>query len=300
VWKPLDIEITFSIGRLKWRLLNSKNNSKSIWKLWHVGQVNKLMKELPTKIDAVYANRQLMSIDALGVMKQYQKKNVMKITESATPVRRIKMEKSQTISELAKALIAFQSEIGPISFDADNPFYKSKYATLAQLVKEAAPIVSKHGLAVSQLCEGDGGVTTILIHSSGEYLSSTLTLRAVKDDPQGHGSAITYTRRYAYASILGLVSEEDDDGNSASHVSSGHKSGANGEKKSDSPLIPPTLTLRGMIDKLAIEKLGSLDKFQIWRTENNLPENLDGLKDFDLAKVLSAIREYKSTPMKRV
>lgn len=128
------------------------------------------------------------------------------------------MEKSSSLVELTKALVAFQAEIGPIAYDADNPFFKSKYATLAQLVKKASPIVAKHGLAVIQPLGGTGAVTTILLHTSGEFIQDTMELKPVKDDPQGHGSSITYARRYGYASILGLVSEEDDDANTATDI----------------------------------------------------------------------------------
>lgn len=125
------------------------------------------------------------------------------------------MEKSNTISQLAKALIQFQSKMGIVVFDSNNPFFKSKYASLSAIVSKAKPFLTECELAVSQLTEDEGGVTTILMHSSGEYLSSKLVLKAVKDDPQGHGSAITYARRYAYSSILGIVSDEDDDGNAS-------------------------------------------------------------------------------------
>jgi hypothetical protein len=127
------------------------------------------------------------------------------------------MEKSNTISELAKALNKFQSMMGIVVFDAANPFFKSKYATLSAIVSTSKPILADCGLSISQLTEGDGGVTTILMHISGEYLMSTLTLKSVKDDPQAHGSAITYARRYSYASILGIVSDQDDDGNACSY-----------------------------------------------------------------------------------
>jgi len=119
------------------------------------------------------------------------------------------------INELATALSAFQGEMKTVGFDALNPFFKSKYATLSALVSRAAPVLASHGLAVSQLLTGDGAVTTMLLHKSGQYLETTLRLEPVKKDPQGVGSAITYARRYAYAAILGLVSDEDDDGNSA-------------------------------------------------------------------------------------
>jgi len=210
------------------------------------------------------------------------------------------MEKSQTISELAKALVKFQSEMKPVSFDANNPFFKSKYATLSALVQDATPILVKNGLAVSQLTEQEGSVTTILMHTSGEYLSSTLTLKAVKDDPQGRGSAITYARRYAYASILGIVSDEDDDGNSATGLKEVAKqttptnrvsTPTNGH--SEKPVVIPQTTLMGTIEKVAIEKFGSLEKFLLWRVENALPEDLTKLTDFELAKVFTKVREYK-------
>jgi hypothetical protein len=126
------------------------------------------------------------------------------------------MNKSEQINELATALSKFQGEIRTVGFDSSNPFFKSKYASLAALVKIASPVLSKYGLAVSQIMETESAVTTILMHSSGQWISSIISLKPVKDDPQGNGSAITYMRRYSYASILGLVSDEDDDGNAAS------------------------------------------------------------------------------------
>ena len=129
------------------------------------------------------------------------------------------MDKSQAIAELAKALANFQKTAKTIGFDKSNPYFKSKYATLTALVEGTKKDLAENGLTVSQLVEGEGGITTILMHTSGEFLSSMVTLKPVKDDPQGRGSAITYARRYAYAAILGLVSDEDDDGNEASKTS---------------------------------------------------------------------------------
>lgn len=126
------------------------------------------------------------------------------------------MEKSEQIDALATSLVKFQSEMVTVAFDKDNPFFKSKYATLSSLVTNSKPHLKTNDLAVSQLLGGEGGVTTILMHKSGQYIMDTLTLKPGKDDPQGRGSAITYARRYAYAAILGLVSDEDDDGNAAS------------------------------------------------------------------------------------
>lgn len=123
------------------------------------------------------------------------------------------------IDQLAAALVAAQAEFSAIPKTSDNPFFRSKYADLATVVSHAHPILSKHGLAVSQhptVVDGEPALTTHLIHSSGQVLSSTMKLCAAKLDPQGQGAAITYARRFAYSAVLGLVTEVDDDGNAAS------------------------------------------------------------------------------------
>ena len=125
------------------------------------------------------------------------------------------MNKSESICELAQALADFQAEMPTVGQDASNPFYGSSYATLGHIIKTVSPILSKHGLSVSQVLDGRGGVSTILMHVSGEYVQGTVELTPEKDTPQGIGSAITYARRYSYASILGLVTDKDDDGNAA-------------------------------------------------------------------------------------
>lgn len=125
---------------------------------------------------------------------------------------------------LSAALVAFQAEIGAVAKTSANPFFKSKYAALPDVVAHAQPYLAKHGLAVSQtigfwsLANGDviDTLTTTLIHTSGETTRDTMRLHLVKDDPQAQGSAVTYARRYAYMSVLGLVADEDDDGNAAS------------------------------------------------------------------------------------
>lgn len=126
-------------------------------------------------------------------------------------------------STLAEALVAFQAEVGFVAKDTQNPFFKSKYADLPAVMREAQPVLAKHGLAVSQLpsfFNADGKVydtlKTVVIHESGQEVASTMVLHPVKNDPQAHGSAITYARRYAYMAALGLVADVDDDGNAAS------------------------------------------------------------------------------------
>ena len=123
------------------------------------------------------------------------------------------MEKSESIKELATALNKFQAECSGAKKDADNPFFGSKYANLEAVINCAKSALDNNGLAVSQfpiMDQGYCGVETILMHSSGEWISNTLLLACKKQDPQAMGSAITYARRYAYQSVLGIPSEDDD------------------------------------------------------------------------------------------
>ena len=131
------------------------------------------------------------------------------------------MNKSESIKAFAEAMAKFQGEVKNPPKTADNPFFKSKYTPLDTLIDTAKPLLYKHGLSYMQSCSGDGAniiVTTLLMHSSGEWVESDpLTLKTDKATAQGAGSAITYARRYALAAVLGLASDEDDDGNAAEH-----------------------------------------------------------------------------------
>lgn len=129
------------------------------------------------------------------------------------------MRSSDSIGALAEALAAAQGEFEAVPKTADNPFFKSKYADLPDVVLAASPILSKHGLSVTQLPDFDGEhdlLTTRLMHKSGEWLEASMRLHVPKADPQGQGSALTYARRYSYSGAVGVVTDVDDDGNAAS------------------------------------------------------------------------------------
>lgn len=129
------------------------------------------------------------------------------------------MNKSEDIRNLAKALVEFQAEVKNPANTAINPHFKSKYAPLNEILNEVRPKLAKHGLSVLQSPSGDGEkivIKTLLMHTSGEWIEGCpLTLRADRPTAQGAGSAITYGRRYALSAILGISSEDDDDGNNA-------------------------------------------------------------------------------------
>lgn len=126
------------------------------------------------------------------------------------------MQTSEIIIELAKALNAFQSEVENVPRDAANPFFKSRYTSLSQLWDTVRKPMTKHGLCITQFPSGENSLTTRLMHTSGEWMESTVKMTPKDNTPQGHGSALTYMRRYALSAVLGIASEDDDDGNAAS------------------------------------------------------------------------------------
>jgi hypothetical protein len=129
------------------------------------------------------------------------------------------MNQSEQINELAAALAKAQSQIEGARKDKKNPHFKNDYADLSSVWDACREALTCNGLSVAQSAEssGDGGygVTTMLLHVSGQWLTGTLYLRPTKDDPQGAGSALTYARRYGLAAMVG-VAPADDDGNAAS------------------------------------------------------------------------------------
>ena len=128
---------------------------------------------------------------------------------------------SESVTKLATALVAVQSEMPTLVKSANNPFFKSKYVDLATVMESILPILTKNGLAITQFVsnlDGQSALTTTLVHTSGEYMSATMPLLLPKNDPQGQGSAITYARRYGAMAALGIVADEDDDGNKAARA----------------------------------------------------------------------------------
>lgn len=127
------------------------------------------------------------------------------------------MDKSSSLKNIAAALITFHVKVDKIPKDARNPFFKSSYASLSNILDSIKDPLIEAGLAVCQFPSGDHGLSTIIIHAeSGEFIEAEYTMKPAKDDPQGIGSAITYQRRYALAAALGLNIDDDDDGNAAS------------------------------------------------------------------------------------
>jgi len=129
-------------------------------------------------------------------------------------------EHSELLDKLVPALIKAIGKMEAAHKDSTNPAFKSKYADLSSIMEAAKPALEENGIAVLQPPTADGEgicVATILLHNSGQWIASKLTLMPKDSSPQATGSAITYGRRYGLAGILGMTAE-DDDGNAASDL----------------------------------------------------------------------------------
>lgn len=125
--------------------------------------------------------------------------------------------------EIAKALIAIQKDLRPMIKTAENESFGNAYVPLEDVTERAHELLSAHEIGLSQPTttdmQGHAALETILFTASGETFSRTTKLALAKVDPQAHGSAITYTRRYALMATLGLTGKgDDDDGNKATGV----------------------------------------------------------------------------------
>ena len=127
---------------------------------------------------------------------------------------------TEELGELFAALAKAQLAMPDAKTDSENPFYKSKYADMASVVKANRKALTANGLSVTQfvqdmsnpLSEGsESFLFTRLGHSSGQWIESFVRIRPPKEDIQSLGSYLTYLRRYSYAAIVGVVASGEDD-----------------------------------------------------------------------------------------
>lgn len=131
------------------------------------------------------------------------------------------MQKSDTVKDLFIGLVKLRQAIKQPPKDAENPFFKSNYVTLEGVQKAIDEAKEGTGIDYSQFVEtspdGRTGVSTMVYSDKGEYIiTDPLYLQPVKNDPQGNGSVVTYSRRYQLSALFGISSDIDDDGNNAS------------------------------------------------------------------------------------
>jgi len=218
------------------------------------------------------------------------------------PVKIIKT--SPTLGILAKALSQFQGEVkNPEAIAKSNPSFKNKYAPLDEVLNTLRPILGKYGLAVVQIPFSTAeyvSIITLLLHESGEWIETEpLQMKLEKNTPQGVGSAVTYGRRYQISSVLGLASEEDDDGEANEQ---------NKNKKGKKEEVPEALTdpkvaeeLNGLIGKIDVlvnelvkDETKKKSMIDIILENNNKNKNYKKIQEVEVAKkVLDGLTKLK-------
>ena len=196
------------------------------------------------------------------------------------------METSETKAELFKAFANFKKKLKQPLKDANNPFFKSKYVPLENVVQVVDEAMIDTGLSYTQgiadLEEGYLRVDTIVLHESGEYMViKGSKVKPVKNDPQSAGSAITYARRYSLSTAFGIASDPDDDGNGASQQAKNNQQQKNTQQPKDQP--KPELTPEQKVTA-NIE----------WVNKNYKPEIglIKSWQSMAPDKALEAIKEY--------
>jgi hypothetical protein len=117
------------------------------------------------------------------------------------------------MKNIAKALALFHAKMSPVGKDKTNPHFRNKYASLDNILEAIKEPLQKANHTVVQLPTEGAKLRTILIETeSGESIESTMDILLAKQDPQAQGSALTYARRYALSALLGISTDEDDDG----------------------------------------------------------------------------------------
>lgn len=193
-----------------------------------------------------------------------------------------------SIANIAKALSAAQALMSPALKDADNPFFKSKYADLASVTRAIRGPLTANGIAWTQLPSASPDlssvtVRTILLHVSGETLESTISMPVKERTPQACGSALTYARRYALSAMVGLEAD-DDDGNAASGTAKS-QSRAEAIKAAVAPKVP---TPWQRIEAMRPVDMSPADLASVVKTVTGKPSR-NTLDENDVALVQSAL-----------
>ena len=196
------------------------------------------------------------------------------------------METSETKAELFKAFANFKKKLKQPLKDANNPFFKSKYVPLENVVQVVDEAMIDTGLSYTQgiadLEEGYLRVDTIVLHESGEYMViKGSKVKPVKNDPQSAGSATTYARRYSLSTAFGIASDPDDDGNGASQQEKGKTQQKRQQepKSQPKPELTPEQKVAANIDWVNKKYKPEIELIKSWQ-------------EMEHEQALKAIKEY--------
>ena len=164
---------------------------------------------------------------------------------------------SDSNDKIFKAISAFGIEVKNPKKDKFNPFHKNRYSDLSTIIDGTKTLLSKNGLSVIQICENINDKTflvTLLAHESGQWIKSFYPLIAEKNTPQSYGTAMTYARRYNLSAILGIASDDDNDGNSDLQSSKPSDSSSNTTRSNINKITSNVSRIIGSKDILKIKE----------------------------------------------
>ena len=199
------------------------------------------------------------------------------------------MKTSESIANIAAALVGFQSEVANPEKKGINPHFKSKYAELDDIINTIRPTLEKHGLAFIQnpvQADGQVGVYTVLIHKSGEYIQfDPVMIPLQKATPHQVGAALTYAKRYSLGAALGLATEEDTDGNEINNQSSKNK-----QVKQETPGERKAKGIKAMYDEAKRKNLTEAEYKAILKAETGKTD----AKGLDLEQIIGLYKLLKN------
>ena len=194
---------------------------------------------------------------------------------------------------LSKLMLAKQA-IGTVKKDSKNPFHKSNYSSLNAYIDASEEHLVTNGLILTQAGNGSFSepviVATLSHPESGQWLKSYLPILNPKQDSQGLGASVTYMRRYSIATLLGLVSEDDDGETAVGRGKYESKKKADEPKENEAELTEKFLNLFDKEDKhLALEYLKIIKKHFNW-------DNIEAMKELmkDQHKLFEKFNAWKS------
>lgn len=195
---------------------------------------------------------------------------------------------SNELNELFKAMAQFRANFSQPIKDKKNPFFNSKYVPLENITEAIDKAIEGTGLSYVQYATSEGqdvSVSTMITHESGQYIEfEPLTLPAVKSDPQALGSAVTYARRYALASVFGVTSDVDDDANNCS-----------GDKAPKKPSKTHVQTARLKINQLAEKQgLSAEEAEQMILKHFKVKGKLDNVTNEQITQILNYLKSVES------
>ena len=206
-------------------------------------------------------------------------------------VKQVHSNMSPTIGKLVEALSKAQAKFDHAKKEVKNDFFKSKYADLASVIDAVRIPLSENGLAVIQttgIVAEKVVLTTLLAHTSGEWMRAEYPINPIKQDPQGFGSALTYARRYCFSSITGIASEDDDDANDGSRIFKTAKQ----RTKLFNDVKEELLGTENMQELASIWKFRTNDIAKLRQSDEQIYDELEKIKD-ELKAGFETIDQHK-------